>query len=335
MANAQDAQLGIAVESVPKTFVAPTRFLEWADDGLDWTKGTKQGMGIRVGARGDLSNRRTNPSADGGGPTTIPWVSKGLGLLLQACMGSSASALVSGSTFQQLHQFGDNPSTLTVQKGIWNAGSGAVDPISLLGCAVSGFEIDFPNVDNVSIKPTFDAADISTSQSLATASYPAEPVTLFQFAGGSISNGALTLATGSALASAATPVLDIRGGSLTVNNNIRDDRYNFGGAGRKSKQFTGKRQITGSLDIEYDSQTFRDAMIADTELTLLLTWTGAALSTGTETLQIAIPAVKFDTELVKANGTDMSVMSMGFTGLLNTTAAQMMQIVVRTADAAL
>jgi len=334
MASTQDAQLGHAVEGTFKTFQTPTRFLEFTDESLDWNKATKQGQGLRVGRRVDRSPRRVVPTADGGGDMTFEWASKGFGLLLQACLGSSTSTLVSGATFQQVHTIGDNPASLTKQKGLPQAG-GTVDAYSFLGCMVQQFEIDFPNADIVSLKVTADAADLSVAAGLASAAYAAEPVNLFHFANGSISTGALTPPTATALGSAATPVADVRGGSLTVVNNLRNDRFNMGGSGRKAKQLTGKRNITGKLDIEYDSTTFRDAVLNETPMCLLLNFTAGALSTGVETLQIIVPEIKFDNEIAKTNGTDLIVQGMGFTGLDNLVAAQPLWVVTRTADTAL
>jgi hypothetical protein len=336
MTSTQDAQLGFAVEGTFKTYQTPTRFLEYVDENLDFNPNRVQGKGLRVSKRVDRSARRVTPTADANGDFTVEWASKGLGLLLQACLGSGASTLVSGATYQQVFTIGDNPSTLTVQKGMPEGTvAAAIDPISFLGCAVSQFEIDFPNADIVQIKPTLDIADVSTSQGLATATYPSEPVNLFQFAGGSISTGTLTAPTTIALGSAATPLTNVRGGSLTVNNNVRNDRFNLGMAGRKKQQLTGKRDIALTLDVEYDSTTMRDAFLGDTPLCVVLTFTAGALSTGLETVQLIVPEVKPNGELPKTNGTDLIVQSMSFTGLDNQTAAQPIWIVTRTADTTL
>jgi hypothetical protein len=334
MTSTQDAQLMFAKETTFKTFQTPIRALEYVDESLDFNPNRVQGKGIRTGSRVDRSNRRVTPTADGGGDFTVEWATKGLGLLLQACLGSSVSTLVSGATYQQVHTIGDNPSTLTIQKGLPEA-SGTVDALTFLGCAIAQFEIDFPNADIVSIKPTIDAADVSTSQGLATATFPAEPVNLFQFAGGAIFTGALTAPTTTALGSAVTPLTNVRGGSLTVNNNIRNDRFNLGMSGRKKQQITGKRDIAMSLDVEYDSTTMRDAFLADTPMCALLNFTGGALSTGNETLQVIVSEIKPNGELPKTNGTDLIVQSMAFTGVDNQVAAQPIWIVTRTADTAL
>jgi hypothetical protein len=41
-----------------------------------------------------------------------------MGLLWQALLGTGTSTLVSGSTYQQVFTLGDNPSSLTLQKGV-------------------------------------------------------------------------------------------------------------------------------------------------------------------------------------------------------------------------
>jgi hypothetical protein len=139
-----------------------------------------------------------------------------------------------------------------------------------------------------------------------------------------------------ALASSITSVADVRGGSISVNNNTTK-RPNFVGTGRANAQPTiGLHDITGKLDIEYDSTTFRDAFLAETPLNLIINFvTATALSTGVETLQVIIPEIKFDGELPTDNGTDLIIQNMSFTGLDNLTAAQPIWVVMRTADTAL
>jgi hypothetical protein len=67
---------------------------------------------------------------------------------------------------------------------------------------------------------------------------------------------------------------------------------------------------------------------------LVLTFTGAALSTGVETLQVVIPEIKFDSELPKTNGTDLIIQGMKFQGLENLT-NPLVYVATRTSDTAL
>lgn len=336
MASNQDFSLAIGVESTFKTGVTPTRAYEITDESLDWNPTRKQGQGLRVGSRVARSSRRVTPIADGGGDISIECVSKGMGLLLQACFGTAVSTLVSGSTYQQVFTLGDTPSSLTIQKGVVQDG-GTVDPITFLGCMVDSFEFGFANADIATLKTTIDAADMSTATAYTsvTSLYPTEPNNLFHFANASLSMGTLTAPTTTALGSGATPTANIRDCTVSVNNNLTNNKFNFGGAGRKAKQNRGIRVPTGKMTIQYDSTTYRDLFIADSPMNLVLNYTAGALSTGLETLQVIVPEIKFDGELPKANGTDLITVPMSFTGLDNLTAAQPIWAVLRTADTAL
>jgi hypothetical protein len=333
MASTQDASIGIGTESTYGTGVTPTRWFEYIDESFDFKKNIKQGVGLRVGARVARSARRVVPTADAGGDFSVEATSKGMGLLWQACLGAGTSTLVSGTTYQQVFTFADAPAALTVQKGLPEVG-GTVDAYTYLGCMVSSFEIGFSNADIVTLKATVDAKDVTTATGYTSPTYATSP-NLFHFANGSISTGTLTSPTTTVLGSSITALANVRGGSIQVDNNIKDDRFNLGGAGRKAKPTEGLRGISGKLDVEYDSTTFRDAVLADSPMSLVLTYTAGALSIGVETLQVIIPEIKFDTEMPKTNGTDMIVQSMSFAGLDNLTAAQPFWVVCRTADSAL
>jgi hypothetical protein len=334
-ATADGVSIGFGVESTFRTGVTPTRWLEFlGDESLDMTKSVKQGQGTRVGSRVARSGRRVVTSYDYGGDIGVEASSKGMGLFWTWLMGASTSTLVSGTTYQQVHTIGDNPSSLTIQKGVVQAG-GTVDPITFLGAMCSGFEIAFPNDDIVTVKATVDAADMTTATAYTAPTYPSSP-SLFSFVGGSISSGTLTAPTTTVAASSTTALANVRGGSIAVDHTLNGGRQNLGAAGKKAKQLHGTSGITGKLDVEYDSATFRDALIADTPLALVLTWTTAtALSAGVETLQVVLPEIKFDGELPKANGTELITPGMSFTVLDNLTAAQPMWVVCRTSDSAL
>lgn len=332
MASTQDCSVGMSVESTYKTYVAPVRWWEYLDESLDWVKSIKQGKGLKVGGRVARSGRRVVTSAQGAGDFSMESTSKGMGLLWQLLLGGGVSTLVSGTTFQQLFTLADAPASATIQKGLPEVG-GTVDAYSFLGCMADSWEFDFTNDDIASLKATINAGDLTTAQAYAAPSYATTP-NLFHFANATLSNGTLTAPTTTALASALTPVVDVRGGSIVVNNNL-STRLNFGAAGRQLKPTVGLRTISGKLDVEYDSTVFRDAVLNDSPMSLVLTYTAGALSTGVETLQVVLPEIKFDSELPKTNGTDLIVQSMAFQVLDNLTAAQPIWVVHRTADTAL
>lgn len=327
MTTPQDCSVGLGVESVYGTAVARTRWFEFLDESFNFVKNVKQGVGLRVGSRVARSGRRVVASAEGSGDLTIEAVTKGLGLLWQLGLGSGTSTLVSAGLYQQVFTLGDVMPSATIQKGIPRA-DGTVDAYTFTGCMVESLTIDCPNADNVKVKTSWNAKDMTTATAYTAPSYATGP-SVFTFAHGAVYSGALTAPTATALGSAATPVASIRSGSITIKHNLKTDRYNCGGGGRKEKPFAGIREISGSLVAEYADTEFRDAIVNDTSMTLVKTFTA-----GADVLQIVIPDVRFDGDIVKAS-TDLAMQELKWTGLDGLTAAQPIWIVCRTADTAL
>ena len=327
MTTPQDCSVGLGVESVYGTAVARTRWFEFLDESFNFVKNVKQGVGLRVGSRVARSGRRVVASAEGSGDLTIEAVTKGLGLLWQLGLGSGTSTLVSAGLYQQVFTLGDAMPSATIQKGIPRA-DGTVDAYTFTGCMVESLTIDCPNADNVKVKTSWNAKDMTTATAYTAPSYATGP-SVFTFAHGAVYSGALTAPTATALASATTPVASIRSGSITIKHNLKTDRYNCGGGGRKEKPFAGIREISGSLVAEYADAAFRDAIVNDTSMTLVKTFTA-----GADVLQIVIPDVRFDGDIVKAS-TDLAMQDIKWTGLDGLTAAQPIWIVCRTADTAL
>ena len=327
MTTPQDCSVGLGVESVYGTAVARTRWFEFLDESFNFVKNVKQGVGLRVGSRVARSGRRVVASAEGSGDLTIEAVTKGLGLLWQLGLGSGTSTLVSAGLYQQVFTLGDAMPSATIQKGIPRA-DGTVDAYTFTGCMVESLTIDCPNADNVKVKTSWNAKDMTTATAYTAPSYATGP-SVFTFAHGAVYSGALTAPTATALGSAATPVASIRSGSITIKHNLKTDRYNCGGGGRKEKPFAGIREISGSMVAEYADTAFRDAIVNDTSMTLVKTFTS-----GADVLQIVIPDVRFDGDIVKAS-TDLAMQDIKWTGLDGLTAAQPIWIVCRTADTAL
>ena len=327
MTTPQDCSVGLGVESVYGTAVARTRWFEFLDESFNFVKNVKQGVGLRVGSRVARSGRRVVASAEGSGDLTIEAVTKGLGLLWQLGLGSGTSTLVSAGLYQQVFTLGDAMPSATIQKGIPRA-DGTVDAYTFTGCMVESLTIDCPNADNVKVKTSWNAKDMTTATAYTAPSYATGP-SVFTFAHGAVYSGALTAPTATALGSAATPVASIRSGSITIKHNLKTDRYNCGGGGRKEKPFAGIREISGSLVAEYADTAFRDAIVNDTSMTLVKTFTA-----GADVLQIVIPDVRFDGDIVKAS-TDLALQDIKWVGLDGLSAAQPIWIVCRTADTAL
>ena len=122
----------------------------------------------------------------------------------------------------------------------------------------------------------------------------------------------------------------IRSFSLQGNNSTNGKRFNYGNDGRKSQQVIGGlREIKGKFTAEYDQTTLRDASLNDTNVALLITFTS-----GTDVLQVALPVVRLDSDDPTGDG-DLVTIDHAFTLLDGLVADEPIQLVQRTADAAL
>lgn len=335
MGTPADCSINVVQESTYGTYVAPTRALEFTDESLDWKPKRTQGQGLRASSRVPRSGRRVTTSVAGDGSLTVEACTKGLGLLLDSALGTSVVTLVSGTTYQHNFTLGDTPKSLTIQKTIPEAG-GTLDPFSFLGCMVDSWTLSIDNDGIATFDFDFDIRDLDTAQTFAALSYAAS-TDLYHWAQAAFMvGGTLTAPTTTALATGATAATNIRSFEVSVKNNLTTDRFNGGGAGKKSKPTVGIREITGKFVAEYDATTYRAAYIADTELPFAVTLTSSAtLSTGTATLQCALPAIKLDAGIPMANNGDLITVEHSFTALDNLVAAQPIYVSLRTADAAI
>ena len=335
MSSILDASLTFALETTYGTKVVTSRALEHVSEGLDFKPKRVQGQGLRSGTRVARAARRVTPTYEGGGPFEVEALSKSQGLMWQWLMGSGASALVSAGVYQQVFTLADALSAATLQKGVPRLqadGSATIDPITFAGCVATSFELS-GGQELVKVSADVDAQAVDTATAYATPSY-STGANLFHFAGAALYSGALTAPTATALASGATALANVTDWSVKVDRSAKADRYLFGNAGKKSRPVPGEPKIGGKLGIEYSDVVFRDAFLTDADMSLVITYTAGALTTGLETLQVVIPDIRLEGELPKTSG-DLVKMSCNFTGLDNLTAAQPLWIVTRTSDTAL
>jgi len=317
------ASLGVATESVFGTGVTVTRFYEFNSENLQFRKNTAEGMGLRAGGQLPRSQRRVVTTKDAGGDLDLDLPTRGLGLLLSYAMGTTPSATtVSSGVYSYTFTLGDTYGrSFTTQVGVPQYG-GTVTPKTLAGCKVNNFELSVANGEIAKGKFGIDAQSLTTATALATVSYPATG-SVFNFA-----QGAITL-NGSAVA-------NIKDFSVTVDNAIKNDRYNLGALGLKSEQnISGFRKVSGKITAEFTDTTLLAAFLADTTASLALTFTGDVISsTYKDTLSITLPACKFDADTPNVSGPGVVDLSMTFT-VYDDGTNQPMTIVYQTSEAAL
>lgn len=340
-----DHSVGMALETTFATSATPTRFNEWTPgNGIDFDPKVSETQGIRQGSHFDRQGRRVPVIGQGSGSIQMDILSKGMGLWWQWAMGTGASALVSGSTQQQLFTTvlpgGTTLKSATIQEGIVQATAGQIDAYTYLGCTCKGFEIACSSSSPLaSVKFDVDAKALATGTAYATPSYASAPLTVFNFGALTATiGGTLTEPTTTVLGSAATPTtLNVRGVTITVDNAIDDGRWV---PGSRNQPTVGDRMATIKMDVEYDAFTgtqLRDAYIAQTSIGPgIFTWTGNTITGGVETLQTVAPALLINSGAIPIPSDDKTIItSIECKVMDNLTASQPLWIVARTLDAAL
>ena len=316
-----DNQVGLKKEVTYGTAVVPDRFYMFTGSAHSNGKSVVQGVGLKPGARVAQSDRRTIPYRSAAGSLDLEVPSKGLGVLWEGCMGASTSTLVSVGLYQQVFSFADVMPSYTIQYGVWDGS--AVSPYTYAGCQIGSWTLNCPEGNIVNMSVQWVGKSLATATALATASYPASS-SLFTFAHAAFYlGGTLTAATATVLASATGSALaTVKSFGLNVDNALKEGPQ-VGGLPTIRKP--GLRAITGTVNVEYEGATFRDAIIADTSLVLLVT-----LTNGTDVVQVVIPEVRLNGNLPTSNGAERVTHDLAFEGLTSNLA-----IVTRTADAAL
>ena len=338
MALQTDLSVGFKKESTYGTKVTVDRFLEFLpDESLDYEWQVINSKGLKVSNTGVArSSRRVRTTSQGSGDVEFELVTKGMGTLFEALMGSGTSTLVSGSTYQQNFTLASALPSLTIQKGLVLADSGGTrNQYTFAGCVSTGFEINVPNADYATVKTSWDLRSFDTSTAYASPSYATTSGYHWGIAAATV-GGTVTAPTTTAIASGGTAVSNVRSFNLKVDHALSADRFNMGAAGLKAAPYAGVRVITGSIEMEHDSTTMHAALAADTELPITLTMTSTeALSTGFATFQVVLPACKLVKGLPKSNGGKVVTVSYEFEVLDNQVAATPMYVVFRTSDSAL
>ncbi|MFD0353514.1 phage tail tube protein [Streptomyces sp. NPDC127110] len=305
-------QLGMVAESTYGTFVAPTRFLEFTKESLVLKKTTAQSAGVAAGRLLPLSTRRVLTQVEVTGSIDLEVTHTGMGLLLQALMGTTVTPAQQGGSaaYLQTHTLADSfGKSLTIQKGI-PLTTGTVTDKSFLGCKVTGAEFSCEVGGMLMSSWEIDGKTCDEAQTLATASYPSRKP--FHF-------GQMAVKTGTYASEAA---LDgVRKVSVKVERPMATDRFYAGQAGLKKEPISNDLvKITGSIEMDYVNTTLDDLHTSDAATSLVLEWIGANIASSyDETFRITLPAIKVDEAPPAIEGFDVIKPTYNFTALYDGT----------------
>ncbi|WP_330349571.1 phage tail tube protein [Streptomyces sp. NBC_00582] len=314
------AQIGLAAESTYGTFVAPTRFPEFTKESLALKKTTATSTGIAANRLLALSSRRVVTRREATGSIDLEIANKGMGLFIQALMGTTVTPVQQGATtaYLQTHTLADTAGkSLSIQVGV-PLTTGTVTDKSFVGCKVTSGEFSCGVGEMLTGSFEFDGKDCDESQTLAAASYVnAGP---FHF-------GQMALKTGTF--GAETALDGIRKVTCKVERPQDTERFYANQSALKKEPISNDLvKITGSLETDYVATTLDDLHTSDAATSLVWEFVGPLIaSTYFETFRITLPAVKLDEGPPSVDGYGVIKPTFNFTGLYDATNLPKIEII--------
>lgn len=306
------AQVGIAAESTYGTFVAPTKFVEFTKENVVQKKTTAQSSGMASGRLVALSSRRVVTKREVSGSLEMEVTNKGMGLLLQALMGTTVTPAqqATSTAYLQTHTLADTAGkSLTIQKGVPMT-SGTVADYTALGCKVTSAE--FSCGDGEMLTSTFevDGKKVDEAQVLAAPSYPL--MAPFHF-------GQMSVKTGTF--GAETSLDGIRKVSVKIERPQATDRFYAGNAGLKSEPISNDLvKISGSIEADFTASTLADLFNSDAATSMVWEFTGDVIATTYNYfIRFTLPAIHIDGEPPAVEGPEVVRTTFNFTALFDGT----------------
>jgi hypothetical protein len=306
------AQIGISAESTYGTFVASTKFLEFTKESLALKKTTAQSAGIAAGRLMPLSSRRVVTRREVQGALEMEVSNKGMGLLLQAFMGTTVTPVQQAATtaYLQTHTLASLAGkSLTIQKGV-PLTTGTVTDKSFVGCKITSGEFSCGVGEMLTASFEIDGKDCDEAQTLAAASYSA--MSPYHF-------GQMALKTGTF--GAETALDGIRKVSVKIERPQDVDRFYANQSALKKEPIENDQvKITGTLETDYVSTILDDLHTSDGGTSLVWEFIGPIIaSTYAETFRITLPVVKLDEGPPVVDGFGVVKPTFNFTGLYDLT----------------
>lgn len=295
----------------------PTRWYEFLSENLERRNNIITSNGIRCGSSRNLrrGSRRVISSHDAGGSITMEVATTGFSRWFKHLLGGTPVVTGAGP-YTHTHALGDlTGKSLTIQKVLRDTASTEIEAFNFHGCKILSGEFSISVDQILQLAVEIDAEDVDTTTAGAAASYT-NPV-LFNFQGGVLNVGG-------------SPVAQVTDASIKITNNLKTDRYYLGSAGLKAEPIDNDfPTVEGSLSAEFiSSATFYDRFAADSAAALSLVFTS-----GTSSLTISVPEVRFTGGTPTVGGPDVVVADVPFEGQYDGSAAGV-SIVYVTGDAA-
>ena len=296
MSSVLDAAVLLGEETTYGTPASLTRAYEAQADTWKRSMTALESVGFRGGAHTVRSDRRRMISQGAAGDISVDWLDRGMGLFLQAMLGS-----VSGPSSNEvvLSTGADASSTSFTIQVLRPTDTGTLTPFTYHGCVPTAWSISQATGGFLTCSLSFDSEDEDITTSAGTPSYPTggQPFDWTQVV---VSIDGTDLEAVSSI-------------ELSGDLGMKTDRYYLRGSALKAQpKRVSMPTYLGSITTDFTGTGLHSTYIAGDIFDLSAVWTGDTFTGGTYTVTIEAPACQFDGETPSASMGDMTSATMPF-----------------------
>lgn len=334
MGTIHDRAVVVKRESAYGTYVAPDRAVEFLrnDTTFESDPTIVQGQGARAGALLADGSRSVVVRQNATGSLGFECLPKGQGVIWEWLLGDCTSTLVSTGVYQQVATIAAAQLSATIQEQWYymaEDGTYTLVPFSWLGCMVTDFEVTL-GAEIATVKANINGRAVDVGQTAVAVTLPSTATAPFHKGNLTVSGGTLTLATATALASGTTTLTGVETITLSFTKNLNTDRPSS--AGLKGKPVGGLWDVTVKFTAEHRDDSWEVAKQAQSAISMLASYSGLALTSGTEQLQFVIADMRVQKVAKKDDGNGVPMVDVECKVVQATTPVQ---VVTRTNDTAL
>lgn len=316
-----DTAILIGKETTYGTAATLTRGYEAKSDDFALSMEQLESVGFRPGMHTLRRDRLVSIRNGGTGTLEVDVLNKGMGLLLEGCLGAAANPSQIGVTTAYMSSFttatDGHPSSLTVQTLRPRVEDSPIDAFTHVGCKFTGWTLAQESGGLLTLTAELDFRDVNTSTAAGTPTYPTDALP-FHWAQCSVSIGGV-------------PFQYATGIELGTELGMRTDRRYLKGTHLKDvPRRNAVPTLTGTLSTDYADLTRFNQFAAGTVVeNLVLTWTGAVIEGANSfSFKVIIPAIVWTEGTPVASLSESPTQSLPFRVLHNgTNPAMTMEIV--------
>lgn len=322
-----NSYFGIGEESAWGTQQTPDRFYPIAQESIQLQKSTINPKTMVPGKYAMLGDRRIVTKTWGDGSFDVDVTTTGMGRLFKHALGATSGPTQQAATTAYLSTFTVGTlqgKGLTAQKVIRDSASNVLSTLTLVGSKINTIEFKDSVSQILSCTVGVVGKQLSSVVSAASSSYSAN--SLFDYMEGAVTLGGSSIGV-------------VKSYDIKLDNKLKTDRDYIGSNGVMAEPVDGAdfKALTGTLTIDFtDADVAYAAYAADTDLALVITYTGATIaSTYKQTFKITCPHIKLDGDTPQINGPGEVSLSCKFTGYVLTTGSDsLLQLDYMSSDSA-